>query len=500
MEKQNSTKKEFHIEKKTADRQRKHPVKQAGRSTNVRTRAADDNARKTAVLSLVPTSRNAALIVLDEVLIQGAYTNIALNRYLAHHKEILPDNERRLATELVYGTVKALGTLDWYLTPCVSRPLAQLDSIILNILRLAVYQILFMARIPQSAAVNEAVNQAKALSHAGSAKFVNGVLRGFLRKLEAGTFVLPDPEKQDADFLAIKYCHPRWLIKRWLGPWGREGTEALLQFDNSAAPVCLRTNTLVMTRDELLKLLVQAGGEVHASKWSKDGIVADKLPSLSMLLAQPGLKQAFYVQDESSMLVAPVLDAQPGMKVLDLCSAPGGKATHIAQMMGDKGEVIACDIHEHKLKLIRENADRLGMKSIKPMLNDATQLRQEWLHAFDRVLVDAPCSGLGVLRRRAEARWRKTRADLKTFPPLQLAILENAVQYVKEGGYLVYSTCTIEQSENHYLVEEFLNHHPEWRRAGFAHPLTGEKVEELQLLPQKDAIDGFYICLLERVK
>ena len=196
------------------------------------------------------------------------------------------------------------------------------------------------------------------------------------------------------------------------------------------------------------------------------------------------------------MLVAPVLAPQPGMRVLDMCSAPGGKATHVAQLMQDKGEVIACDIHEHKLELIAENAARLGMKSVKALQNDALQLRSEWLGAFDRVLVDAPCSGLGVLRRRAEARWRKQRKDLKLFPPLQLAILKNAAQYVKDGGTMVYSTCTIEQSENHYLVEEFLTQHPEWQRVDFTHPLTGEQVQELQLLPQNDGIDGFYICKL----
>ena len=186
------------------------------------------------------------------------------------------------------------------------------------------------------------------------------------------------------------------------------------------------------------------------------------------------------------------------MRVLDLCSAPGGKATHIAQLMQDKGEIIACDIHEHKLQLIAENARRLGLRSIKVEQNDATQLRSDWLGAFDRVLVDAPCSGLGVLRRRAEARWRKQRKDLKLFPPLQLSILQNAAQYVKSGGSLVYSTCTIEQSENHYLVEEFLTNNPDWQRVPFAHLRTGELVDELQLVPQNDGIDGFYICKLQK--
>ena len=440
------------------------------------------------------TARGAAALVLRMVLDDGAYTNIALNQYLRGSR--LSDLDRRLATELVYGTVKALGTLDWYLAQCVTRPLDKVAPEILCILRMSAYQLLYMERIPASAACNEAVKLTRSVSHEGSAKFVNGVLRGLLRKQAAGELSFPEEGEDDAGYLSLKYYHPRWLVKRWLGPWGREGTERLLAFDNSAAPVCLRVNTLVTTREQLLRDLAAAGAQVHASAWSTDGIVCEKLPSLHALMA--ALPKHFYIQDESSMLVAPLLAAAPGMRVLDLCSAPGGKTTHIAQLMQNKGEIIACDVHEHKLELIAENAKRLDITCIEPLLNDATVERSEWLGAFDRVLVDAPCSGMGVLRRRAEARWRKQRKDLKLFPPLQLAILEQAAKYVKVGGRMVYSTCTIEQSENHYLVEEFLAKHPEWQRMPFAHPRTGEEVAELQLLPQVDEIDGFYICVLER--
>ena len=440
------------------------------------------------------TARGAAALVLRMVLDDGAYTNIALNQYLRGSR--LSDLDRRLATELVYGTVKALGTLDWYLAQCVTRPLDKVAPEILCILRMSAYQLLYMERIPASAACNEAVKLTRSVSHEGSAKFVNGVLRGLLRKQAAGELSFPEEGEDDAGYLSLKYYHPRWLVKRWLGPWGREGTERLLAFDNSAAPVCLRVNTLVTTREQLLRDLAAAGAQVHASAWSTDGIVCEKLPSLHALMA--ALPKHFYIQDESSMLVAPLLAAAPGMRVLDLCSAPGGKTTHIAQLMQNKGELIACDVHEHKLELIAENAKRLDITCIEPLLNDATVERSEWLGAFDRVLVDAPCSGMGVLRRRAEARWRKQRKDLKLFPPLQLAILEQAAKYVKGGGRMVYSTCTIEQSENHYLVEEFLANHPEWQRVPFVHPRTGEEVTELQLLPQVDEIDGFYICVLER--
>lgn len=436
------------------------------------------------------TARSGAVEILQQVLDEGAYTNIAVNKYLRSHD--LSDMERRLLTELVYGTVKAVGTIDWYLAQCVTRPLDKINKLILNVLRVSVYQLLYMDKIPESAACNEAVNLARLFSHEGTAKFVNGVLRGLLRKKDSFTF--PDEEKEAADYLSLKMYHPRWLVKKWLKNYGREATEALCAFDNTPAPVCLRVNTLVTTREELLAKLTVAGAQVRASAWSADGIVCEKLPALSTVFAE--MHNEFYVQDESSMLVGAVLAPQAGETVIDMCSAPGGKTTHLAQMMQNQGIIYAGDVHEHKIKLIEENAARLGIKIIKAQIQDATEFVEAWEQKADRVLVDAPCSGMGVLRRRAEARWRKTRNDLKIFPPLQLKILTNAARYVKPGGTLVYSTCTIEQAENHYLVQEFLAAHPDWRVEPFAHPITGELVDELQLLPQVDNLDGFYICKL----
>jgi 16S rRNA (cytosine967-C5)-methyltransferase len=335
---------------------------------------------------------------------------------------------------------------------------------------------------------------ARLFTHEGNAKFVNGVLRGLLRKKDSFTF--PDKEKEATDYISLEMYHPRWLVKKWLKNYGRAETEALCAFDNTPAPVCLRVNTLVTTRDELMAKLTAAGGEVRASKWSADGIVCDRLPALSTVFAD--MHNEFYVQDESSMLVGPVLAPKAGDTVVDMCSAPGGKTTHLAQLMQNEGIIYAGDVHEHKIKLIEENATRLGIKIINAQIQDATEFVEAWEGKADKVLVDAPCSGMGVLRRRAEARWRKTRNDLKIFPPLQLKILTNAARYVKAGGTLVYSTCTIEQAENHYLVQEFLAAHPDWSIEPFAHPLTGEMVDELQLMPNVDNVDGFYICKLRK--
>lgn len=438
------------------------------------------------------TSRSAAADVVQQVLEDGAYTNIAVNKFL--RSAALPEQERRFFTELVYGTVKAAGTIDWFLSKCITRPLHKIDSKILNILRVSAFQIIYLDRIPDSAACNEAVNIAKQCSNEGAAKFVNGVLRGLIRKLPEIEY--PDCNDAPADHIALKYCHPRWLVKKWLKQFGFDETVALCRFDNTPSVLSVRVNTLKSSRQEMLDKLQKLGIEAVPSQWSTDGILCDKLIALNDVFSNYG--NSIYIQDESSMLVADILDPQENETIIDMCSAPGGKTTHIAQKMHDRGKIIAGDIHEHKIRLIEENAKRLGITIIDAKVRDASVLDESLLGIADRVLVDAPCSGLGVLRRRAEARWRKRRQDLKVFPPLQLQILNNAAQYVKETGIIVYSTCTIEQAENHYVISEFLKEHPQWEYAKIKHPLTGELFDELQFLPQKDGIDGFYICALRR--
>jgi len=437
------------------------------------------------------SARGAALFVLREIFLDGAYINIAVNKYL--RAADLSDRDRRLMTGIVYGTVKAMGTLDWYIMQCTDRKKGRINKEILTVLRMAFFQLLYMDKIPASVAVNEAVELVKKISPSG-ANFVNGVLRGFLRKKES--FAFPDEKGDEAGYLALKLCHPRWLIKKWLKYYGREDTEALCAFNNSPAPLTLRVNTLKTDRETLLAALAGLHAGAAPSRWSADGIICSAHPGLKALFdLSPG---GFYIQDESSMIAAAIAAPEKGETVIDICAAPGGKATHMAQLMGNKGRIIASDIYEHKLGLIKENAARLGINIIRTYLQDARDVREEWLCAADKVLVDAPCSGLGVLRRKAEARWRKGRMSLKEFPPLQLEILETAGKYVKDGGLLIYSTCTLEQQENHYMALEFLERNPEWEYADFPHPVTGETVNELQLLPQKDNIDGFYICVFRR--
>ncbi len=451
-------------------------------------RFSKDN--KAVINKKIPVNgREAALLALLQIWQEGAYTAIALNRILRQAR--LEELDRRFATELVNGAVKAKGTLDYVLGKMVNRPLQKLEPVIYCILHLGLYQIFYTDRIPDSAACNESVNLAKKFSHKGTDKFVNGVLRSALRQKE----LLWENIQNDT---SLCLCHPRWLVERWRKRFGDEETKALCCWDNEPANLCLRVNTLMTTRDAFLQDLRETGCEAEVSLWCPDGIVMTKSPGLPVILLK--FPYSFYVQDESSMLPAMALQPQPGERVLDMCSAPGGKTTHIAVLMENKGCVTACDIYPHKLKLIEENAKRLKIGIIKTELQDGTVFRDEWKETFDRVLVDAPCSGLGVLRRRAEARWTKTEKGLQDFPALQYTILENACRYVKPGGVLVYSTCTMEENENGKLIERFLKSHKEWKQTGFPHPRTKQSVKELQLYPQRDGVDGFYLTVLQKEK
>lgn len=438
--------------------------------------------------------REAALLILEQIFLKGAYANLALAQGL--RRAPLSALDKKLATELVYGTVKTMGTLDWYLSRVVNRPLRKLDPLVLVILRLGAYQLLYLDRIPVSAACNESVELAKKWVHEGAAKLVNGALRQLARTRDQWKF--PQGPEHELERIALEYYHPEWLVRRWKFRYGLEEAVKLCRFDNARPAFSFRVNTLRESRESLQKKLAEKGIATHLSRWSPDGLICDSLPSLEILVEQFG--PDIYIQDESSMLDAAVLDPQPGERILDLCSAPGGKTTHLAQKMQDRGEILALDLYDHKLELVRENARRLGIQCIRTEKQDGTVFVPEWENGADRVLVDAPCSGLGVLNRRAEARWTKEERSLSQFPPLQKKILENAARYVRPGGRLLYSTCTLEQDENTRMRKWFLEKHPEFVSVPFSHPVTGKSLEELQILPQRDGINGFYLCLFAKRK
>lgn len=437
------------------------------------------------------TSRSLALATLQDVFGSGAYANIALSKRL--NESNLSSLDRRFATELVYGTIKAQGTLDWMIGHYLKRPLAQTDPLVVNILRLGMYQLHFLNKIPPSAAVNESVNLAKTAAHPGSSGFINAVLRSAIR--EPDRIRYPNLTKDPVRHIALRECHPEWLVQRWLKKIGLEETQALCRFNNCQPPLSLRTNNLRISREELAEKMLANGVELELSALVPEGILCHRSADEPLQFIREGWCQA---QDESSMLVSHVVDPKPGEFIIDACAAPGGKSTHMASMMQDRGRVLSVDIHAHKMRLIEDNKKRLGLNIIEARQMDASVLHAEFSDQADRVLVDAPCSGLGVLRRRPDARWRKE-DSLSSLPTLQRAILDSAAQCVKPGGVLVYSTCTLEEAENEQIVDGFLAQNPQFSLdlTGSYFPVTRPE-KMITLWPQRDGTDGFFIARMSR--
>lgn len=423
--------------------------------------------------------RAAATKVVFEVNERAAYANVSLNKILQSEK--LNDLDRRFCTGLVYGTVKAGDSIDWIISKYISRPLKKIDPKILAILRVAIYQIFYLDRVPNSAAVNESVELAKRVS-VGSSKFVNAVLRSAVREPDKAKF----PEDDSAKSIALKMSHPQWLVERWIEQFGLESAKKICEFNNAEPPLSIRTNTLRITREDLMLKFKSHKMEVTVSNLTNEGIVCYNVTALDNLNElQRGLCQ---VQSESSMLVAHELAPQSDEFIIDCCAAPGGKTTHIAQLMKNTGQIIATDVHEHKIKQIKDNASRLGITNIKALKLDARNIGDKFANKADRVLVDAPCSGLGVLRQKADLRWKKSLEELKALPKLQSEILLSASKAVKTGGTLVYSTCTTETAENEDVIEKFLQAN------------TNFKLEHTKnLLPHVDNVDGFFIAKLTRI-
>lgn len=444
-------------------------------------------------------ARALALLVLKAVEEEGAYANLALNKILEEYQPGKLD--RAFATELTYGTLRTLNTLDWVLARFLKQPLAAQTIWVRNILRLSTYQLMFMSRVPDSAACNEGAELAKKFGHTGAVKFVNGVLRNVARNTENITY--PDPKATPVDHISLKYSHPIWLVERWIKEFGFSDTVRLCLADNQPAPNTIRANTLKVSRQELKERLESEGVVVKETNFAPEGLNVEGFLSFKSLASfRDGL---FQVQDESSMLVGHALNPSSGARVLDACAAPGGKTTHLAQLMGDSGEIIAIDVHPHKLELIKENCQRLGITNIHGHVGDARDLSAKLYGWADYVLVDAPCSGLGVLRRRPDARWRKEGNQITAIVRLQREILESAAKCLRPGGALIYSTCTITREENLGIVEAFLKDHPEFLFGDLRQFLPPGLDREdtaargyIQLLPHIHGMDGFFMARMRK--
>lgn len=440
--------------------------------------------------------RRVALTVLHKVAAEGAFANIALNNEL-NRAELSP-RDRGLATELVYGTLRRQGSLDYILELFLTKPLKKLPLWILLILRMGLYQMRYMDKIPDSAAINESVKLAKKFGHQGTAGLVNGTLRSICRQPEK--IIFPNPEEDPAAYISAYHSHPLWLAERWLKEYGFEDTVKLCEYNNSSPELALRCNTLKADPAEIIKNLQTAGIKAVQGKFAAESILVNGAEG--SLLNQYIAEGLVYPQHQSSLLPPLALAPRAGSRVIDACAAPGGKTTHLAQLMNNSGEIRAFDVFAHKVELIRDNCRRLGIDIVTAAEADSRNLPEELNDWADYVLVDAPCSGLGVLRIRPDARWQKTPESIGELAAVSYDILKCAARKVKVGGYILFSTCTVTHEENQELAEKFLAEHKNFRPAVIDKmpKMIYENAWAWQVLPQKHGIDGFFLAKFQRVE
>lgn len=432
------------------------------------------------------TAREAALRTLVACEKQDAWADAFLKRTLNEHN--LDSRDAALATRLTFGVVQNRMLLDWYIDRFAK---GKLDLNVRAALRLGVYQILFLSRIPVSAAVNESVKLTRKFCKNPSAA---GLVNAVLRNIERSRAALTPP----AD-LSVRYSHPQWLVDLFVERLGEADAEALLACHNSDVPTMAQVNTCRTDTDTLLETLTAAGIDAQRHPWLKDCLTLQGTGNLERL--ESFRNGEFYIQDAAACLAAQAADARPGMRVLDVCAAPGGKSFAAAIGMENQGEIFSCDIHPHKQKLIEAGAQRLGLDCIRAMTQNAKERVEEWEGAYDLVIADVPCSGLGIIRKKPDIRY-KNPAPLAGLPAIQKEILDNVCAYVKPGGVLIYSTCTLLERENETVVREFLKEHAEFtpETLNLPGPVGQAEAGYVTLWPHIHGTDGFFIAKLRRRK
>ena len=434
-------------------------------------------------------SREVALNIINRVLIEGAYSNLVLSNEL--NEVDLNEKDRALVTELVYGTIRRKKTLDMIISNYI-KDISLMDERVLNILRMAIYQMHFLDKVPEFAACNEAVELAKQISVQDS-KLVNGILRSYTKN--------PDDMdiKDKIDRLVYQYSYEPWFIRMIYKQYGEENGRKILAGLNATPKVTVRVNTSKADYDEVYERLEEMGYDVEEGYACPEAIIIKGGSSIeNNELFNEGL---ITVQDESAMIVTPLLDLEKGDIALDLCAAPGGKTTHMAELLEGEGKVYAVDLHENKLSLIKENLERLGLDNVEVEARDATKLDSRYVSFADKVLIDVPCSGLGIIRKKPEIKWNKSRKSLKDLVPTQRAIMENAWTYLKTGGTMLYSTCTLNVEENQENIEWFLNKYKDAKVEkiflGNMDNFIYNNDGSLTILPN-EYMDGFFVAKISK--
>jgi 16S rRNA (cytosine967-C5)-methyltransferase len=412
------------------------------------------------------------------------------------------ERDRALAAELATGTLRWQHQLDWLIAHFAKRPIDKLDFEVLQILRLGVYQIVHLDRVPASAAVNDAVAMTRRAKKTSAGGLVNAVLRGISRS--RGSLPLPD-RSDPLSYLEVTLSHPGWLAKRWLERYGFAGAEAWESFDNAPAPLTIRVNRLKTTPQALREALAGHGVEIVPARYAPDGFTATSGNPLRTPLAGSG---QFFVQDEASQLVSLLGAVEPGMRVLDACASPGGKTTAMASTAGDRASIVAADLRNARVQLLRDTVGASGAQNVRIVRADLESGLP--FHAvFDLVFVDAPCSGLGTIRRDPDIRWRRKETDLARFADAQIVMLRNAAAAVRPGGRLVYSTCSSEPEENDAVIAAFLQSHSSFDAVDLrserpaCHPALEPLLDEsgrFRTSPVKDGLEAFFGAVLRRVK
>lgn len=451
---------------------------------------------------MIAPARTAAYAALCEINAGRADLPAAL---AAVRPTLADDRDRALATDLVTGTLRWQRQLDELITTFAKRPISKLDFEVLQILRLGAYQLLHLDRVPAAAAVNDAVAMTRRARRTSAAGLVNAVLRGISRNSHRLPLPPRPPEADPLAYLEVSLSHPRWLAKRWLERYGFEGAEAWEKFNNAPAPMTIRVNRLKTDRDSLVRALAEHGVDVERARFAPDALIARSGNPLRTPLAGTG---SFFLQDEASQLVALLAAPQPGMRILDACASPGGKTTAMAAASSDRAFIVAADVRGARIRLLHETVAASGATGIR-IVQANLEAPLPFGSSFDVVFVDAPCSGLGTIRRDPDIRWRRREEDLPSFAASQLAMLNNAAASVTVNGNLIYSTCSSEPDENDEVVRQFLESNGAFRQidprneANRYNPALAPVLDDtgvLRTLPDKHGLEAFYGTVLRRVK
>ncbi len=430
------------------------------------------------------TARQTAFEILNKIQRDNSYSNLLLD--VALEKSSLEQKDRAFASILVYGVIERMITVDFELSQYLKQPLKKLKPQVLTVLRLGAYQLLFMDKVPHSAAINESVK----LTKANGVSFASGLVNAVLRKVSANGLT-------ETDDWSVKYSVPEWLCDFWIDAYGRENAEELLKSSFGSAETTLRVNTLKTTPDDLIAYLADEG--ISAEKCNiKDALTVTNGGALHKTKAySDGL---FHVQDIASQLCCNALDVKKNETVLDICSAPGGKSFTVAELMNNSGELYSFDIYGHRLKLIKDGANRLGITNIKFKENDGA-VHNPQIKIADKILCDVPCAGLGVIRKKPEIRYKKL-DEVDKLPDLQYSILCISSRYLKEGGTLVYSTCSLNPDENENIIKRFLSEHKNFESVRVLPdlPRHAENTDYISLMPHIHNCDGFFISAIKKIK